>query len=93
MTGIMTSENSLPRGKSSSDGWFGLAAFYHILLYIGDRFFVQLLDSFRDGRWSFQLFLDDISRSVDVCFFFLTAQRPCYRVSIVDEYFIPDRNV
>lgn len=52
MTGIVTSENSFPRGKSSSEGWSGLTAFYHILLYIGDRFFVQLLDSF--PRWTME---------------------------------------
>lgn len=52
MTGIVTSENSLARGKSSSDGWSALAAFYHILLYIGERFFDQLLDSF--PRWTME---------------------------------------
>lgn len=56
---------STSEGKPSSGGWSGLAAFYHILLYMRERFFPpwhhhRLLSSLlrvRRGGWSLRISL------------------------------------
>lgn len=64
---------STSEGKPSSGGWSGLAAFYHILLYMRERFFPpwhrrRLLSSLlrvRRGGWSLRISLGrDAARSI-----------------------------
>jgi len=65
---------STSEGKPSSGGWSGLAAFYHILLYMRERFFSpwhrRLLSSLlrvRRGGWSLRISLGrDAARSISL---------------------------